>query len=101
MSTPTKRTPAFAERGYKTIAVSSDDAERTRAMAEKMNQCSWTYPPEVDEMTETGFTPVPSVKVAPPRVGESPVQIECRLHSCNAGTDNHNRSAFFSHFSSL
>jgi peroxiredoxin len=32
-----KRTPDFAERGVKTIAVSSDGEERTREMAEKIN----------------------------------------------------------------
>ncbi len=31
-----KRTPEFAERGVGTIAVSTDDEERTRAMAEKI-----------------------------------------------------------------
>lgn len=52
----------------------------TRDMAERMNQCSWSYPSQVDEMKEVGFTPLPSMKVKPPRVAESPVQIECRLH---------------------
>ncbi len=32
-----KRTPEFAERGVKTIAISSDDTERTRAMQEKIS----------------------------------------------------------------
>ena len=32
-----KRTPEFAERGVKTIAISSDDEERTRAMQEKIS----------------------------------------------------------------
>lgn len=52
----------------------------TRAMADRMNQASWTYPPECDEFDEAGFTRVESDLVAPPRVAESPVSIECRLH---------------------
>lgn len=52
----------------------------TRAMAEKMNQCSWPYPPDSDEFEAAGFTPAESALVKPPRVAESPVAIECRLH---------------------
>ncbi len=52
----------------------------TRSMAEAMNQASWTYPPESDEFDEVGFTRAASDLVAPPRVAESPVAIECRLH---------------------
>ena len=44
-----------------------------------MNACSGEYPPEVDEFMVSGLTPVPSVRVKPPRVGESRVQMECRL----------------------
>ncbi len=52
----------------------------TRAMAERMSQASWTYPPDRDEFDEVGFTRTASDLVAPPRVAESPVAIECRLH---------------------
>ena len=52
----------------------------TRSMVDKMNQCSWSYPPAVNEMEASGFTALPSLKVAPPRVAESPLQIECRLY---------------------
>ncbi|HUT97585.1 MAG TPA: flavin reductase family protein [bacterium] len=34
---------------------------------------------DVDKWRETGLTPVPSEKVAPPRIGEFPVNIECAL----------------------
>jgi flavin reductase (DIM6/NTAB) family NADH-FMN oxidoreductase RutF len=44
-----------------------------------MNRTSFPYPPEVDEFEKAGFTPIPSVKVAPPRVAESPAHLECRL----------------------
>ena len=35
--------------------------------------------PEVDEFQLAGLTPVPSLAVRPPRVAESPAQMECRL----------------------
>jgi flavin reductase (DIM6/NTAB) family NADH-FMN oxidoreductase RutF len=35
------------------------------------------FGPEVDEMDEVGLTKVASSKVAPPRIGESPVAMEC------------------------
>ena len=34
-------------------------------------------PRDVDEMTLAGLTPVPSVKVKPPSVAESPAALEC------------------------
>ncbi len=36
------------------------------------------FPPEVDEIAEAGLTTLPSVKVKPPRIAESPVALECR-----------------------
>ena len=41
---------------------------------------SGDWPQDVDEFGLTGLTPVPSDLVRAPRVGESPVQLECRLH---------------------
>ncbi|RME41625.1 MAG: flavin reductase family protein [Planctomycetota bacterium] len=46
---------------------------------EAMNRTSFPYPPEVDEFTAAGFTPLPSRFVKPPRAAESPVHMECRL----------------------
>jgi flavin reductase (DIM6/NTAB) family NADH-FMN oxidoreductase RutF len=51
----------------------------TEAIAEKMNVTSAQVPPEVDEFELAGLTPLPSELVKPPRVAESPVQMECRL----------------------
>jgi flavin reductase (DIM6/NTAB) family NADH-FMN oxidoreductase RutF len=51
----------------------------TRPLAEAMNASSAMVAPEVDEFALAGLTPAPSVKVAPPRVAESPVAFECRL----------------------
>lgn len=49
-------------------------------LAEKMNLTSVEAPPEVDEFEFAGLTPLPSKIVKPPRVGESLVQLECKLH---------------------
>jgi flavin reductase (DIM6/NTAB) family NADH-FMN oxidoreductase RutF len=51
----------------------------SRAMAERVNQASAPYPFEVDEFDATGFTRVASTVVKPPRVAESPAQLECRV----------------------
>lgn len=37
------------------------------------------HPPGVSEFELTGLTPAPSVKIAAPRIAESPVNLECRL----------------------
>ncbi len=41
--------------------------------------CSEYQPPEIDEIAMSGLTPEASVCIAPPRIGESPVNFECRL----------------------
>ncbi|MBM3268632.1 MAG: flavin reductase family protein [Candidatus Sericytochromatia bacterium] len=51
----------------------------TEDLAEPMNRTSEEFPPEVDEFAVAGLTPLPGVKVAPPRVAESPINLECRL----------------------
>jgi flavin reductase (DIM6/NTAB) family NADH-FMN oxidoreductase RutF len=51
----------------------------TETIAERMNATSAQVPPEVDEFELAGLTPLPSDLVKPPRVAESPVQMECRL----------------------
>ncbi len=45
----------------------------------QMNLCAPEYPPQVDEFAKSGLTPAPSDFVAPPRVAESPVNMECKL----------------------
>ncbi len=51
----------------------------TRPLAEAMNQSCAMVPPQVDEFTLAGLTPVASTLVKAARVGESPVAMECRL----------------------
>ena len=48
-------------------------------IAEAMNRTAAEYPSEVSEFEIAGLTPAPSQKVKPPRVAESPVNMECRL----------------------
>lgn len=52
----------------------------TEAMAEPIVRASGDWPAEVDELALTGLTPEPADLVRPPRVAESPVSLECRLH---------------------
>ncbi|MFQ6616621.1 MAG: flavin reductase family protein [Fidelibacterota bacterium] len=47
--------------------------------AEQMVRCSTDYDPQVNEFDISGLTPVSSDRVAPPRVGESRVNFECKL----------------------
>jgi flavin reductase (DIM6/NTAB) family NADH-FMN oxidoreductase RutF len=51
----------------------------SEAIAEAANVTSAEVPPEVSEFTLSGLTPVPSEAVRPPRVAESPAQMECKL----------------------
>jgi flavin reductase (DIM6/NTAB) family NADH-FMN oxidoreductase RutF len=48
-------------------------------LAKAVNQSSADYPSNVSEFAEAGVTPVPSTRVAPPRVKESPASFECEL----------------------
>jgi flavin reductase (DIM6/NTAB) family NADH-FMN oxidoreductase RutF len=55
-------------------------------LAEAMNMTTVNAPSEVSEMELAGLTPIPSLKVAPPRIGESPVAFECKLmHALETG----------------
>ncbi len=47
--------------------------------AAQMNQTAGDYPAGVDEFSLTGLTPVKSELVKPPRVGQSPINFECKL----------------------
>lgn len=51
----------------------------TYSMVEQMNLASTEFPRGVNEFFKSGFTPLPSEKVKPFRVKESPVQIECKV----------------------
>ncbi|GIV34664.1 MAG: flavin reductase [Chitinophagales bacterium] len=46
----------------------------------KMALASIDYPADVNEFEKAGFTPLPSEKIKPFRVAESPVQFECKVN---------------------
>ena len=50
------------------------------AMVEQMSLASSPYAKGVDEFTKAGFTPIASETIAPFRVKESPVQLECQVN---------------------
>lgn len=50
-----------------------------RPLAEAMNETSASIASGEDEFVRSGLAPVPSAVVAPPRVLESPVNLECQL----------------------
>ncbi|MGE0237114.1 MAG: flavin reductase family protein [Parvibaculaceae bacterium] len=47
-------------------------------IAAQANIAEGDYGPTVDELQKAGLHPVPSRKVAPPRIAQSPVALECR-----------------------
>ena len=75
----------FCSIGYKDTVRNIEETREfvwnlvTRPNAEAMNASCANAPPEVNEFTLAGLTEAPSVKVAPPRVAESPVAFECKL----------------------
>ena len=48
-------------------------------LAQAMNKSSTEFPRDVNEFKEAGLTAAKSIMVAPPRVEESPVSIECKV----------------------
>ena len=51
------------------------------ALAPQMNECAVDVPKEVDEIAEAGLTPLPSRKISPPRIAQSPISLECKRHT--------------------
>ncbi|MEX0997993.1 MAG: flavin reductase family protein [Flavobacteriaceae bacterium] len=50
------------------------------AMVQQMSLSSTEYPKGTNEFIKAGLTQLPSEKVKPPRVAESPVQFECKVN---------------------
>ncbi len=48
---------------------------------EKINATATNFPPEISEFEAVGLTTEPSRTISVPRVAESPVAIECTLHT--------------------
>jgi flavin reductase (DIM6/NTAB) family NADH-FMN oxidoreductase RutF len=51
----------------------------TEPQANAVNETAVPFPPDVSEFDMAGLTREPSARVAPPRVAESPVSLECEL----------------------
>jgi flavin reductase (DIM6/NTAB) family NADH-FMN oxidoreductase RutF len=51
----------------------------TEELMEKVNLTGTDFPPHISEFDAVGLTREASLRVAPPRVAESPVAAECRL----------------------
>lgn len=52
----------------------------TYDLREAVNRSAAELPPEVDEFDLAGVTKMPSIKIKPSRVAESPIQFECIYH---------------------
>lgn len=61
-----------------------------QAIAERMNICATDYPHGINEIDKAGFTTIPSIRVAPPRIAEAPVHMECRLERVIKFGSRHN-----------
>ena len=49
------------------------------AMVQQVSLSSCEYSKDINEFNKAGFTQIPSDLVAPPRVAESPIQLECTV----------------------
>jgi len=49
------------------------------AMVQQQSLASTEYPKQVNEFAKSGFTPLAAELITPPRVAESPVQLECKV----------------------
>lgn len=66
----------------------------TEAIGPAMNETAVDFPPETNEFEVAGLTPVPSQVVKPPRVQESPINMECKLYDVVAvGPPRHGGAA--------
>jgi len=60
----------------------------TYNMVEQVSLSSTEYETGINEFVKSGLTPIPSIIVTPPRVKESPFQMECKLlQMINVGND--------------
>ena len=51
------------------------------ALTEQMNITAIEFPHDIDELAQAGLTTLPSTKIRPPRIAESPVALECERFS--------------------
>lgn len=80
----------FTSIGYKDSLRNAEETGQfvvsicTEAISNAVNTTAVPFPPDVSEFDAAGLTREPSERVAPPRVAESPVSLECEL----AGTQS-------------
>ena len=80
---PSYQEPRFQEKDtYRNIAASGEFVINfvNEETVQAMDATAAEVGPNVDEFSLAGVTPVPSVCVKPPRVAESPISFECKLH---------------------
>ena len=58
-------------------------------LADAMNITAQEVAPEIDEFERAGVTPLASEKISVPRVQESPIHFECKLHQIVEAGDGH------------
>ncbi len=56
-------------------------------MVQQQSLASTEYAKGVNEFEKAGLTPIPSLSIKPPRVAESPIQLECRVRDIIALSD--------------
>jgi flavin reductase (DIM6/NTAB) family NADH-FMN oxidoreductase RutF len=59
------------------------------ALVRQVQQCAEFFPPDVSEVSVAGLTLLPSQHVAVPRIAESKVQFECKVHKIERFGDSH------------
>src|SRR5262245_39528683 len=52
----------------------------TDNLRNELEVAAMEFPAGVSELDEVGWTPIPSQRVSPPSIAESPVHLECRIH---------------------
>ncbi len=80
---PSYQPPDFKEKDtYNNIAYSGEFVVNfvNEDTVKAMDATSADVSPDVDEFKLAGVTPLPSKLVKPPRVAESPIAFECKLH---------------------
>ncbi|MBS7529170.1 flavin reductase family protein [Hazenella sp. IB182353] len=52
----------------------------TEAQVEKINATAIDFPPDISEAESVGYDLLPSERIGTPRIKQSPIQMECKLH---------------------
>lgn len=66
----------------------------TRRLADGMNAAAAEFPPGQSEWPASGFAPLASHLIRPPRVAECPIHFECRVHRIVEHGDGPNAAVY-------